>query len=398
MVWIYLPLDWALQELMMQKHKAHSVLFEKLLCLVPAAPNWFIDWTTIWQIWPDFAKLDDCPQDAIFHAEGDAGIHTRMVVASLVEDQSWRNLSKERREILFWSACLHDIGKPATTVYEEDGRITSKGHSRIGASIARELLWYAGAPFHWREEVCAIINKHQLPFWLIERPNSRRLAIETSWQCSANELCLHAKNDALGRICKDQEQILENIELTRIVFADAKCEKEAFLFANDESRVTFFEKLDRDPYYAAHEEFRCEVFVMSAPPGTGKDTWISQNKPDLPVVSLDAIRQELRISPTANQGKVIQAAYEQAKQHLRQNKNFIWNATNTTQQTRGKVLSLLRDYNARIHIVYLEADPIILSKQNYERESAVPNSVMQKLIKKLEPPTLLEAHQVSFFT
>ena len=370
--------------------------FDKLLSLVPKAPDWTIDWQAIWPLWPDFAKLDNCPQDAIYHAEGDAGTHTRMVVEALVADHGWQNLGNDDQSLLFWAACFHDIGKPATTFHEGDGRITSRGHSRVGAAIARELLWHSQAPFIWREKLCAIISSHQLPFWLIERPDPFRLAIETSWQCQPDHLCLHAKSDAIGRICEDQRQVLDNVELARATFEEANCLKNPFKFANDESRITFFEREDRDPYYEAHEEFRCEVTVMSALPGSGKDTWISKNKPQLPVVSLDAIREEIGIKPTANQGKVIQAAYERAKQHMRVNQDFVWNATNTTKLTRGKVLRLLRDYNARIHIVYLEASPSTLLKQNNARKESVPTSVIHNLARKLEPPSLLEGHKVSF--
>lgn len=381
---------------MMQANATHPS-FDKLLSLVPKAPDWKIEWRLIWPLWSGFSKLDNCPQDSIYHAEGNAGIHTRMVVEALVADDEWRGLDNDDQSILFWAACFHDIGKPATTVHEDNGRITSRGHSRVGAAIARELLWYSEVPFVWREKICAIILNHQLPFWLIERPDPTRLAIETSWQCKPNLLCLHAKSDAIGRTCDDQNQILENVELAHATFEESNCLNKSFEFANNESRVAFIEREDRDPYYEAHEEFRCEVTVMSALPGTGKDTWILKNKPHLPIVSLDAIRKELHIKPTANQGKVIQIAYERAKEHLRDNEDFIWNATNTTKLTRGKVIRLLRNYNARIHIVYLEVTPPILLKQNSERKKTVPASVIHNLAKKFEPPSLLEAHEISFF-
>ena len=123
---------------------------------------------------------------------------------------------------------------------------------------------------------------------------------------------------------------------------------------------------------------------------------IAKNKMGLPVVSLDALRTEMGIKPTGNQGSVIQAGYERAREHLRANQDFVWNATNITRLTRGKVLRLLRDYNARIHIVYLEVPPAKLLGQNNNRDDSVPNSIIEKLAKKLEPPTALEAHEVSY--
>ncbi len=372
--------------------------FAHMLSLVPQAPGWQIDWPAIWGLWPEFAALDTCPQDPIHHAEGDAGTHTRMVVEALVTQPDWRALPDPDRSMLFWAACLHDIGKPGTTKHEQDGRITSRGHSRLGASIARGLLREAQVDFHWREAVCGIIAKHQLPFWLIERPTPERLAIATSLTCRPDLLCLHARADALGRVCADQQAVLDNVALAQTCFAEAGCPAGPFPFpfANAESRLAFLERDDRDPHYAAQEDFRCTVHVMSALPGTGKDTWIAANLPDLPVVSLDAIRAATGTAPTDNQGAVIQAAYEQARVHLRAGQDFVWNATNITAQTRAKVLRLLRDYSARIHLIYLEVPPDQLTRQNANRSAPVPSSVISDLARKLEPPTSLEGHDVTF--
>jgi len=367
-----------------------------LLSFVPTAPDWSIDWSGLWALWPEFAALDHCPQDAIHHAEGDVGTHTRMVVQALVDDPDWRALTVQDREMLFWAACLHDIGKPATTKVEDNGRITSRGHSRTGAAIARELLRDVGVDFHWRERICAIITHHQLPFWLIERPMPERLAIATSLTCRPDLLCQHARADALGRTCADQADVLENVALAREQFAEAGCLTHPYPFANAESRLAFLGREDRDPAYVAHEDFRCTVYLMSALPGTGKDTWIHSNLPDLPVVSLDTLRSELGITPTGNQGRVIQAAYEQAKVHLRAGQDFIWNGTNTTRLTRGKVLRLLRDYGARIHIIYLEVSPDRLMAQNSARNQNVPRQVVENLARKLEPPDISEAHEITY--
>lgn len=378
----------------MTRRSSNAVNHGELEALVPGEPDWAVDWSKIWRLWPELADLDTCPQDPVYHAEGDVGIHTRMVVDALVASSEWRQLPFSERSILFWAAVLHDIGKPTTTKTEDDGRITSKGHSRVGASLARSFLWEAVSPFVWRESVCGIIAAHQLPFWLIERPNPERLAISTSWKCRPDHLCLHAKADALGRICTDQTSILDNVALAKTIFQDAGCLEHPFPFANDESRVAFFEREDRDPGYTAFEDFRCTVTLMAGLPGAGKDTWITANRPELPVVSLDAVRAVLNEPATGNQGRVIQAAYEMARDHLRNHRDFIWNATNVTAQLRAKPIRLLRDYGARIEIVYLEPPPNHLHQQNRQRDAVVPASAIQALSRKMEPPGDWEAHEV----
>lgn len=379
---------------MMPKSSKHQITHEDLLSLVPVGPQWQVDWDTVWSIWPELVALDECPQDPIHHAEGDVGTHTRMVVEALVADTIWQTLNLDDQSYLFWAAVLHDVGKPAVTKHEDGGRISSRGHSRIGASIARQLLWHTGSPFAWREALCGIIGQHQLPFWLIERPDPIRLAIETSWRCRPDHLCLHAKADAKGRICQDQQAIQESVSLAVATFEEADCLNGPFAFANDESRVSFFDIEDRDPHYAAHEAFKCNVTVMSGLPGAGKDTWIAKNRPNHPVVSLDLIRDELGISATDNQGRVIQAAHERAREYLRAGKDFVWNATNVTRLNRSKVLRLLRDYNARIEITYVEVNPDQLRRQNRDRTDAVPDAVIDHLARKLEPPEAWEAHSI----
>ena len=155
-----------------------------------------------------------------------------------------------------------------------------------------------------------------------------------------------------------------------------------------------FEREDRDPHFVAHEEFRCEVTMMSGLPGSGKDTWIARNCPELPVVSLDAIRGEIGAKPTGDQGRVVQLAQERAREHLRAGRDFVWNGTNVTRQNRARVLRILRDYGARIRIVYLEPPYQRLLSQNREREDTVPDAVIAKLAGKLEPPGWDEAHEI----
>lgn len=375
--------------------KPHNISFQTLLACVPVQPPFAVDWKTIWSLWPEMPALDTCPQDPIHHAEGDVGLHTRMVTEALITLPEWQALEPPARNILFWAAVLHDIGKPATTKQEPDGRISARGHARIGTLMARKLLWECGAPFEWREAVCGIISEHLVPFWLIERESALRLSIQTSWKCRPDYLCLHSKADALGRICEDGQGVLDNIDLAEQSFRDVGCWDKRFDFANAASRVSFFEKDGRDPYYEEYEDFRCKVTFMSGLPGSGKDTWIKTYAPDQPVISLDTIRAEIGAASSGNQGQVIQAARERAREYLRAGQDFVWNATNITRQMRQKSISLARDYNAQTRIVYIEVPPARLSGQNSNRQAVVPAAAIEKMTRKLEPPQAWECHDLT---
>lgn len=367
-----------------------------LKALTPTSERPDFDWTSIESLCEELAILKNCKQDRIFHAEGDVATHTRMVLEQLVSGKPWQAMSKDDQFKMFWAAVFHDIGKPSTTEEDAEGRVTSVGHSKLGAAITRDLLRAAGLDLALREEICTIITAHQLPFWLYERESAAKMACQYSLSAVASQLLAHAEADARGRICQDLSDLLLKIDLSKEVFEEMGVLEKPFEFANDESRFAYFEKDDRNPWYAAHEEFRCEATLVCGLPGTGKDTWISKNLSDQPVVSLDQLRDELDVDPTGNQGAIIQAGLEEARKHLRSSRDFVWNAVNVTKLNREKVTRLLRDYNARIRIVYLEVEPSRLLRQNHERKATVPVDVINRLARKLQPPSAIEGHTVEW--
>jgi predicted kinase len=138
------------------------------------------------------------------------------------------------------------------------------------------------------------------------------------------------------------------------------------------------------------------VTVLSGLSGAGKDTWIQRQRPDLPVVSLDALRAELGIKPTGDQRAVAAAAFERAREHLRAGRSFVWNATNVTRQQRDGCTGLVADYHGRVELVLLEAPPKMLRARNMTRSEPVPEAVVDRLIRRWEAPDPTEAHTVSY--
>ncbi|UYQ92224.1 AAA family ATPase [Chitinophaga horti] len=146
------------------------------------------------------------------------------------------------------------------------------------------------------------------------------------------------------------------------------------------------------------EQPAVQVILMSGLPGAGKDTFIKKHYPDLPVISLDDIREQLNVQATdkSGNGQAIQAAKEQARVYLRKKQPFVWNATNTTRQMRAQLISLFLTYKAAVKIVYLEVPYRKLLAQNKNREAVVPAPAIEKLVRKLEVPALWEAHEVEY--
>ena len=362
----------------------------------PQLPEGRVDWAAIDEALPWIRALKGCPQDPIHHAEGDVWIHTRIVCEALAGMKAWRDLPERIREILFWSALLHDVAKPACTRHEDGGRVSSRGHARRGANDAQRILWELGMPFEDRQNVVHLVRHHTLPFWLIERTDAPRTLTLVSQTTRCDWLAILAEADARGRICQDPERILENVALFAELAREHRCLAQPRAFASEHGRFLYARDEWREIDLAPHEDFSSDVVLMSGMPGVGKDTWIRRHLPGWPVVSLDDIRQRLGVRPTERQGTVVQAAREKARQHLRQGTSFVWNATNLSRQVRGACVGLCAAYKARVRIVYLEASPERLRRQNRERDTAVPQKVLDKLLQRWEVPDPYEGHQVDY--
>lgn len=359
---------------------------------MPQPPGWKLDWYGIDETYEWAKRMRNCPQSPVFHAEGDVWIHTRMVVEELVASPAWRLMGEAERELMFCAAVLHDVGKPATTRIEA-GHITSRGHSGKGARMARRILWEMGLAPELREAVASLIRYHQLPYYLIERTDARRLAHEISQTARTDHLTTLAEADVRGRICRDLPRLLDNIALFAEFCRNENCWAEPRAFASDHSRFLYFRTEGRDPDYAAHDDTGSEVTVMAGFPGAGKDTWLASHYPG-PVVSLDAIRESLGVPPSGDQGAVIHKAREKARERLRAGEHFAWNATNITRELRGHIIGLAADYNARVRVVWVEQPRELLWTQNRQREQPVPEAVLGGMLDRWETPDVCEAHQV----
>lgn len=361
----------------------------------PSPPLYRVDWERIEQEFPVVRQMANCPQDNIHHAEGDVYVHTQMVLEALAANHKWRALPPLEREIVFAAALLHDVAKPVCTRVE-GGRITSRGHSRRGAIMARSLLWSRGVALEMREQVVNLIRHHQIPFFLIDNPASQRTLFEVSQRVRCDFLALVAESDARGRVCQDQQKLLDNISLFVQYAEEQNCLRGPRRFPSDHSRFLYFRKEDRDPDYLAYDDTICEAVMMSGLPGAGKDHWVAENLPDWPVISLDELRHEMKVEPSANQGPVVSKAREAAREFLRRRQPFVWNATNISRQIRELSINLFAAYNARVRIVYVEAPEDRLHTQNRERAVPVPAEVIRKLTARWEVPDLTEAHRVEW--
>ena len=349
------------------------------------------DWQTI-EAFHWVKPMKECPQDAFYHAEGDVWTHTRMVVEELLYDIDFQRLEPKAQYILFISALLHDIAKPVCT-FEENGRITSPKHAAIGEKKTRELLW--NADFEVREIIASLVRLHGLPIWSIDKDQPQRSVIAASLRLPNEWLYLLAKADAKGRECKDKADFLLRIELFKELCLENDCFYDTKAFHNDHSRFKFFQT-DTDSYPSMiYDDTAFEMIILSGIAGSGKDSIQEKDFKDYPSVSLDAIREVHKIKPTDKdaQGKVVQIAYEQAKEFCRKKQSFVWNSTNLTLDLRSKLIRTLSVYNPHFKIYYVETP---MKKIFSRRQSDIPLDILKRMIQQLDMPLSIEVHEVNY--
>lgn len=376
------------------------ITFKQMREHVPA-PGEAPDYAWFLEAIPQLRLLADTPQDPYYHAEGDVWIHTRMVLAALMRGEAYVDGSDDERFILFYAALLHDIAKPATTVIDHaSGRIGQPGHSKRGAVDARILCWHAGVPFALREHICRIITVHQLPFFALagnkNGQSAEFLVRKLSHELDLRLLAAVAQADMEGRDFEKKADCLVDIELFRELARDEACFGQPKRFADLHTQLAYFRGAQIAPDFVHHQNPGSLVTVMSGLPAAGKNYWVANHRPRLPVVSIDDARAELGLRHGENEGMAAHRAIDFAKELLRAKAPFVWNTTHLSSQMRKKTLDVLFAYDAQVELVYLEQPPKLIFKRNTQRDTSLPNKSIERMLFKWEVPLPTEAHVVAY--
>jgi predicted kinase len=320
-----------------------------------------------------------------------------MVVEKLVGLQEWRDLSPFDQSVVFMGALFHDMAKPNVTKIE-DGVISSRGHAGLGARKFRELAWNSNMKGHmdmpWivREYVADLIMLHALPFYFYDKENPEYHVFSSSVVVKNKLLALLCEADMKGRICKDQEDQeygLDVLDTFREYCKELDCYEKSKVFPSGRARIRYYFDKKGSPLFDYYDKPKGTAIIMCGVPGCGKNYTIRE-KYDLPVVGIDETRNSLKLKYGKNEGLVLQTAYENAKKHLRKGETFIYNATNTAKDIRGKWITMFRKYGYQVDCCYVEKSMKTALKNNKDRDITIPEKFIVDKFFRLDFPTELE--------
>jgi poly(A) polymerase len=102
-------------------------------------------------ILPEVEDLIGVKQDPKWHPEGDAYIHTIMVLEELIDESIELQLS----------GLFHDLGKSKCTT-NEDGRIHSKGHAKISSNMVTDIMYRLRFSNESTKTVIFLVENHMM--------------------------------------------------------------------------------------------------------------------------------------------------------------------------------------------------------------------------------------------
>ena len=350
--------------------------------------KWSFEFESLCERFTELNALEGVPQSPIFHGEGDVKAHTKMVCEALIASSMWQMLEEKEKEIVFLAAASHDIGKIKCTRLI-DGEWASPRHAIDGAKLFRRLIYEKYTKkyeigFEMREQVASLIRHHGLPLLFMEKPDTDHAVIAASTCLNMKLLYMLARADLLGRVCKDQEQLLQKVDYFKEYAIELGCYEKEMTFQNSYARYLYLNEQKIWYGEAIFDPRVFDVYVMVGIPLSGKDTYIERYLPKLPKISLDDIRQEQHLKPKEHTKLVVSMAKERAKTYLRKQQSFVWDATNTMRDTRKQLCQLFASYGARVRFIYLEASYEELIRRFHKRERVVPMEVTMNMLSRMD--------------
>lgn len=136
------------------------------------------------------------------------------------------------------------------------------------------------------------------------------------------------------------------------------------------------------------------VYFMIGIPSSGKSTWARENLPGCPVVSTDAIREELfgTAEGSGPDGIVFEIAHRRVLECVADGRDVAYDATNVSPKQRGKLLEKLRrcGVDFRAVAIVMDVTPGEALQMQKGRERKVPAAAIYQFHRTFVPPATEE--------
>ena len=224
------------------------------------------------------------------------------------------------------------------------------------------------SPFAKKSPVSSAI--HGRPPYFFEKPDANLEVFRFPGRSNPTALSVRPGGHprTIGRRNGSARRVLH---LWKLAAEENGCFGQPYAFANDHARFLFFRKSFR-ACTTFRRKYRCTRDSDGGAARPGKDTWLGRHRPELPVVSLDEVRQDLEIEPQKVRApSSSRPASSAASIFGRVGISPSMRPTRSA-PTRNRWINLFADYRARIEIVYVEPPLTTIRNQNRRRPSPVP--------------------------
>lgn len=149
-------------------------------------------------ILPEFDEMMECEQNTPHHMYT-VGLHTIKAMQGVPNDK-----------VLRLTMLMHDMGKPACKVTDENGRDHFHGHPAVSEKISREIFSRLKFDNATRDIVCALVANHDVRLELRKKP-IRRLIAKTGTQIFPALFTVN-RADILAQSMYKRDEKLERVD------------------------------------------------------------------------------------------------------------------------------------------------------------------------------------------
>ena len=342
-------------------------------------------------------------QNPKYHAEGNVLNHTLLVLGEFYELAGQGILSESEKEVLYWAALLHDIGKPSVTHW--DGFTwRARGHEAAGIPIARNILMQQKdiSPFQ-RQRILDLVKWHHLPLQMGLKQAPISAYENVAFQTDIRLLSLFALMDLQGRICENASQIQDLLyNFTEIIVP--KILQTWGSFQEIQTRFHACCPLIKNQIWSALQAQqndrifsllstgrllsspRCKCLISVGVPRSGKSRFIQQAYKGFPTYHETGLG--------TMEGKLSQGLKDFLSTHLSYGQTVVVDGCHLDVRMRRKIADFVRRYDTEIQYLYFERSLSEILKLNTHSVLPLDSHLLKEAYAKLLKPHPWEAHGI----